>query len=619
MFRSTIIFIRGAAYLLLGVALMAPLAVADSITAPVQIANSNASDGPTLGIPRWKAYMSETDPNQFWVSYANGGTSLGNITYTTDAGQSWSSSVIQVDATGWLDMHLSMFGRNGNLYFTWPGNSAIMFRKFSPPAHSNTDRGPLVSIAGTSASHRSNLMVQPNGRIWLFTRLSYASMSENVLYNYSDNEGSTWTHGVAYAANSNSVRIGSMPYAGGNPALIVLYLDDARGFQYYHWNGSSFVERSDHAVYAANMGQTRVFTHNVVRDSVFHLIFGVGTSLHHVWKNYNGGSGAWNHQIIDNSATTVENEWFPTSTTRGDDLYLFYCKKSSTDDASSRIYYKKWSQLTRTWSSPILISTAPGNTYDRDPNTCFQVPANASYIPVVWRSGTGGYPIYFSKIIVSLDNVPPATVQDLSMAPGQSNGEVLLSWTAPGDDGSAGLAAAYDIRYAEFSLVTGQWQNASPIVDPPSPKPAGQRDSCVVTGLSPGTTYYLALKTVDSTSNWSNVSNVVAYTTPTDIPDVENGDGLPRVTGIANNSPNPFSGATNIRFSLAVRSHVAITVYDLLGRKVVDLLDRTMPAGNYSAHWDGRDAGGNRVATGIYFSRLTTEDKTSTHSMMLIR
>ena len=619
MFRSTIIFIRGAAYLALGVALMAPLAVADSITAPVQIASSNASDGPTLGIPRWKAYMSETDPNQFWVSYANGGTSLGNITYTTDAGQSWSSSVIQVDATGWLDMHLSMFGRNGNLYFTWPGNSAIMFRKFSSPAHSNTDRGPLVSIAGTSASHRSNLMVQPNGRIWLFTRLSYASMSENVLYNYSDNEGSTWTHGVAHAANSNSVRIGSMPYAGGNPALVVLYLEDPRGFEYYHWNGSSFVARADHSIYPVNMGQTRVFTHNVVRDSVFHLIFGVGTSLHHVWKNYNGGSGAWNHQIIDNSATTVENEWFPTSTTRGDDLYLFYCKKSTTDGASSRVYYKKWSQLTRTWSSPILISTAPGNTYDRDPNTCFQVPANASYIPVVWRSGTGGYPIYFSKIIVSLDQVPPATVQDLSMAPGQSNGQVQLSWTAPGDDGSAGLAAAYDIRYAEFSLVTGQWQNASPIVDPPSPKPAGQRDSCVVTGLSPGTTYYLALKTVDSTSNWSNVSNVVAYTTPTDIPDVENGNGLPRETVINSNSPNPFSGATSIRFSLAVRSHVAITVYDLLGRKVVDLLDRTMPAGNYSANWDGRDAGGNRVATGIYFSRLMTEDKTSTHSMMLVR
>jgi hypothetical protein len=275
--------------------------------------------------------------------------------------------------------------------------------------------------------------------------------------------------------------------------------------------------------------------------------------------------------------------------------------------------------LTRTWSSAVLVSTAPGNTYDRDPNTCFQVPANSPYIPVVWRSGTGGFPIYFSKVVVSLDSIPPATVHDLGVAPGRSLGEAVLSWTAPGDDGSTGRAAAYDIRYAEFSIVAGQWQSASAVVDPPAPKPTGQRDSCVVTGLSPGTTYYLALKTVDSSSNWSNLSNVVAFTAPTDVPDVIDGSGLPRETAISSNWPNPFSSGTSIRFSLANRSHVAITVYDLLGRKVIDLVDRSMPAGVYAARWDGRDAYGNRVATGVYFSRLTTDDKTSTHAMMLVR
>jgi len=605
--------------LLIGLIVAPATTNADSVTAPVQIATSAASDGPTLGIPRWKAFMSETDPGQFWVSYANGGSSLGNITYTTNGGQSWSTDVIQIDATGWLDMHLSAFGRNGNLYFTWPGTGAVMFRKFSSPAHSNTDRGPLVSISGTTASHRSNLMVQNTGRIWLFTRLSYGSAAENVLYNYSDNEGASWTHGVAYATNSTVVRIGSMPYAGGNPALVVLYLDDARGFEYYHWNGSSFVARSDHSIYAANVGQTRVFTHNVIRDTVFHLVFGLGTSLHHVWKNYSGGSGVWNHQIIDNSSTTVENDWYPTSTVRGDDLYLFYCKKSSTSDATSMIYYKRWSQTTQTWSAPLLISTDPGNTYNRDPNTCFQVPANSPYVPVVWRSGTGGFPIFFSKVIVSLDSIPPNTVHDLGLAPGDAPTDVVLSWTAPGGDSTSGRAAAYDIRYAEFSLTTGQWQTASPVANPPSPKPAGEIDSCVVTGLSPGTLYYLALKTADSSSNWSGLSNVVSYTTPTDIPDGNNSAGLPRETTISSNTPNPFSVATNIHFSLQTRSRVSITIYDLLGRKVANVLSKTLPAGTFAAHWDGRDDNGNQVATGVYFSRLTAEDKTSSHALVLIR
>lgn len=619
MSRSSISCRRIIPVLLIGVVISAVSGIAETVTAPLQIATSAASDGPTLGIPRWKAYMSESDPNQFWVSYANGGSSLGNLSYTTDAGQSWSSNVTQIDVTGWLDMHLSAFGRNGNLYFTWPGTSTIMFRKFSAPAHSNTDRGPLVSIAGTTASHRSNLMVQNTGRIWLFTRLSYASPDENVLYNYSDNEGSSWTHGVAYATNSTGVRIGSMPYAGGNPALVVLYMDDARGFEYYLWNGSSFVAEPDHSVYAANMGQTRVFTHNVVRDTIFHLVFGLGTSLHHVWKNFNNGSGTWNHEIIDNSATTVDNDWYPTSTARGDDLYVFYCRKSTADDATSMIYYKKWSQTSQTWTSPVLVSTNPGNTSNRDPNTCFQVPTSSSYIPVVWRSLTGPFTIYFSKVIVSLDTIPPNTVHDLGVFPGAAQGSAILTWTAPGDDSTSGRATAYDIRYAEFSLVSGQWQTASPVADPPVPKLAGQTDSCTVTGLSPGTTYYFAVKAVDSASNWSGLSNVATYTTPTDVPYGQDSSGLPRQTIITGNSPNPFSAATDIRFSLQTRSHVSIEVYDLMGRRVVNVLDKTLPAGVFSAHWDGRDVNGSRVAAGVYFSRLVTEDRTSTHAMVLIR
>ena len=593
--------------------------LADSLTPPVLLNTSTASDGPTLGIPRWKGYMLETDPNQFWACYANGGMTRSNISYTTDGGTTWSTEAIQIEPAGYLDMHCSVFGRNGNLYTTWPGLNSITFRKFSAPVHSNADGGPLVSIAGTTGSHRSNLMVQNTGRIWLFTRLSYASTDENVLYNYSDNEGASWTHGTAYATNFNSVRIGSMPYVNGNPALVVEYLADGRGFEYYHWNGSSFVARPDHSIYAANLGQTRVFTHNVVHDTVFHLIFGLGTQLHHVWKNFNNGNGTWNHQVIDNSSTTVENEWFPTSTVRGDDLYLFYTRKSTTSGASSMIYYRKWTQSTQTWTDPILVSTDAANISNRDPNTCFHVPDNSPYVPVIWRSGDGPFGVYFAKVVVGLDTVPPAAVYDLGVAPNPSPDSVMLRWTAPGGDGTSGRAAAYDVRFAEFSLTTGQWQAATPIANSPVPKPAGQMDSCSITGLSPGTSYYFALKSEDVSSNWSDLSNVVSFTTPTDVPDGSQTGGLPRISVISGNSPNPFSSSTEIQFSLSSRSHVNLTIFDLLGRRVATVLENTLPAGSFAAHWNGRNSQGEPVGAGVYFSRLITDERTSSHAMVLIR
>jgi len=194
------------------------------------------------------------------------------------------------------------------------------------------------------------------------------------------------------------VRVGSMPYVGGNPALVVLYMNDPRGYEYYIWNGSTFESKGDHSIYAGNMGQVRSFTHNVVRDTTFHLVFGLGNNLYHVWKHYANGTGSWHVSVIDSSPYTVDVDWFPTSVVRGDDLYIFYCRKSSTSFASSMIYYKKWSQVSESWTDPVLVSTDPNNVGNRDPNTCFQVPESADYVPVFWNSTTGSYSIYFSKI-----------------------------------------------------------------------------------------------------------------------------------------------------------------------------------------------------------------------------
>lgn len=478
---------------------------AEEVTLPVYVASSGANR-PTLGIPRWKGYMHESNSNIFWISYASQSSSGSELSYTLDAGQSWSTEPIQISNNGYMDFHLSLFGYNGELYFTFPG---VDFRKFSSPAQGEEDRGPLVELVGTAPSFRSNIMVDGNGRIWIFTRDGDNS-SENVRFQYSDNNGSSWTRGVAAATGSPNVRIGSMPYVGGRPALVVLHLDDPRGYEYFLWNGSQFEARPDHSIHAQDVGYSRSFSHNVVADTVMHVFFGNGNDLHHVWKNYNNGSGEWNRDVVETSPYTSDMDWSPASTVRGNDLYLFYSKKMSSSDASSQIFYKKWSQLTHSWTAPVQISGGLSNAYNFDPNTSFRVPLSSPYIPVFWHSGTSDHDIYFAKIVLDSaahDVTPPTTVSNLTAAPGSTHGTYRLQWTAPGDDGMTGKASQYVIKYSAQPITAGNWNSAVTYPNPPVPLVAGQTQSLTISGLTAGGTYYAAIRAFDDAGNQSGVSN----------------------------------------------------------------------------------------------------------------
>jgi hypothetical protein len=82
------------------------------------------------------------------------------------------------------------------------------------------------------------------------------------------------------------------------------------------------------------------------------------------------------------------------------------------------------------------------------------------------------------------------------------------------------------------------------------------------------------------------------------------GEAPPGRFALHPSEPNPTSGVTGIRFDLAAESPVALEVFDLLGRRVATLADRTLPAGSHRAEWDLRDAGGAAVRPGVYVVRL---------------
>jgi tetratricopeptide (TPR) repeat protein len=69
-------------------------------------------------------------------------------------------------------------------------------------------------------------------------------------------------------------------------------------------------------------------------------------------------------------------------------------------------------------------------------------------------------------------------------------------------------------------------------------------------------------------------------------------------------APNPFNPATTLTFSLTEPQRVELAIYNVLGQVIRVLSSRTLPAGEHRVTWDGKDALGNDVGTGIYVASL---------------
>jgi hypothetical protein len=82
------------------------------------------------------------------------------------------------------------------------------------------------------------------------------------------------------------------------------------------------------------------------------------------------------------------------------------------------------------------------------------------------------------------------------------------------------------------------------------------------------------------------------------------GEELPREFALSQNYPNPFNPATTINYALPADARVSIRVFDILGREVAALVNELQSAGVRTIEWNGRNAAGLQVATGVYFYRL---------------
>jgi hypothetical protein len=120
----------------------------------------------------------------------------------------------------------------------------------------------------------------------------------------------------------------------------------------------------------------------------------------------------------------------------------------------------------------------------------------------------------------------------------------------------------------------------------------------------------------DAVGNWGNASGFEAQVNSSDaVLDAR----VPVAFALYQSVPNPFGRQAAIRFDVPRAGNVLLEIYDVNGRRVRTLADGAMAPGARLLSWDGTDAGGRAVGSGVYFYRLRAEGFEAKRKLTLLR
>jgi carboxypeptidase family protein/type IX secretion system substrate protein len=209
-------------------------------------------------------------------------------------------------------------------------------------------------------------------------------------------------------------------------------------------------------------------------------------------------------------------------------------------------------------------------------------------------------------IVDFTDNLTPGTptLEDLN----NQNKSIDVLWSSNSECDLAGYNIYYDTDesgppYTGIGTIFGQ----------PSPVQVGLDTIRTLIGLSNDSTYYVAVTAFDISGNESNFSNELT-TTPLVVPEDETETVLPTVYSLDQNYPNPFNPYTTIQFGLPEANWVEIGLYNILGQRVMQLVNSYRQAGHHKVTFDA-----SKLASGIYFYRIEAGEFVKSHKMVLLK
>jgi len=126
---------------------------------------------------------------------------------------------------------------------------------------------------------------------------------------------------------------------------------------------------------------------------------------------------------------------------------------------------------------------------------------------------------------------------------------------------------------------------------------------------------YIA-KTITGVATVWGVSTVIDVTLDPDLSDVpDRATALLHLTA----APNPFNPRTTFTLTNPRTGRVTLDIFDLKGRRVRQLMDQRLPAGNSTSAWDGLNDQGGQAPSGVYFARLSSGDQRASVKVVLVK
>lgn len=195
--------------------------------------------------------------------------------------------------------------------------------------------------------------------------------------------------------------------------------------------------------------------------------------------------------------------------------------------------------------------------------------------------------------IVVANEMPNLTVA-------QNGGRPQLNWTV-----AAGVADGFNV-YRRTEIGSRTRLNADPLTG----QDGRVEFTDVAANYAEGTILFYSVGLVRGGAEVA-VSDEIQYRV---------GSGaLPMAFALYGNYPNPFNPLTTIKFDLPQNGRVALRVYDLSGRVVRTLVDDNLVRATHTYQWDGTDDSGRRVASGTYYYRIDTDQRTASGKMTLVK
>lgn len=140
---------------------------------------------------------------------------------------------------------------------------------------------------------------------------------------------------------------------------------------------------------------------------------------------------------------------------------------------------------------------------------------------------------------------------------------------------------------------------------------------------APSTKDYNGSNTLVSVTNISAASSTMtadlSVSLAADVDDDNYSGTIPQDYELAQNYPNPFNPQTRISFDLPKATHVTLSVYNILGEKIDELINDNLPAGTHSLDWVPQDRNAVLLPSGVYLYELMTDEVSLSRKMLLLK